>query len=419
MSNDAEDSRKPTRREYLGYGAAVVGGSLLAGCTGDGDSGTTPERTDAETETSTATPTDAAADTTREACMFPVGCMEFESVPESVITYNMGWADMVVSLGQAEKLRTNRFSAPTLFYDRFDIEYDADWAPLWQDGGWSKEVMYELDPDAFLVDPNLLGAWDSNWSESDTREIAENVAPFFGCYNRRIRGSWQQELSYPEEAPSMLESFDAVGTVLDERERTDAWLDLHDEVQSEVQSRLPAGDPPSIGLINSGSAPSKGEFYVLYLEDNGYEMKPYRDLGLVGADAFEGVETGQYGMTDYETMLEVDPDVIVVHWGITTGSVTFGGDGAFDADAFRKQFVEPMENHEVGSQLTAVQEGRIYPGPTAEQGPLINLFQTELVARQFYPEEFGELDVDAPLDVPAEEQLFDRQRVADLIDGDF
>ena len=58
------------------------------------------------------------------------------------------------------------------------------------------------------------------------------------------------------------------------------------------------------------------------------------------------------------------------------------------------------------------------PGPTAEQRPLVNAFQTELTARLFYPEAFGELDLDAPLVVPEDEQLFDRQRVADIIDGD-
>jgi iron complex transport system substrate-binding protein len=281
-----------------------------------------------------------------------------------------------------------------------------------------KEVFYEHDPDAFLLDPNLVQAWDDDWDDDDVEEIESTVAPFFGCHNRRIRGEWQQEKGYPSKAPSMLEAFEKVGTVLGERERAEAWLDLHADLQAELQSRLPDDDTPSIGLINSGSSPAEGTFYALYLADDGYEMKPYRDLGLVDDDAFAGIETGQNGKTDYETMLEADPDVIVVHWGITTGSVTFGGDGAFDQQSFRETFVEPMENDEVGSQLTAVQEGRVLPGPTAEQGPLVNAFQTELAARLFYPEEFGELDLDAPLDVAEDDQLFDRQRVRDILAGD-
>ncbi|TKX57344.1 ABC transporter substrate-binding protein [Halorubrum sp. SS7] len=426
MTDDDTDTTAPSRRDYVKYGGAVVGGGLLAGCAGRSKSGSTPDSNGTETgstnETGSSTD-DGSADTAEDGSysveMFPVGEVEFESVPEAVTTYNMGWADMVVSLGQADKLQTNRLSAPTLFYDRLDIDYDNDWPPLWQDGGIPKEVLYEHDPDAFLIDPNLIQAWDDNWDDSDVEEIESNVGPFFGCHNRRIRSDWQQEMGYPERAPSMLEAFEKVGTVLDERARTEAWLDLHEDLQSEVESRLPDdGETPSIGLINSGSSPENGEFYALYLEDNGYEMKPYRDLGLVGADAFAGVETGQYGKTDYETLLEVDPDVIVVHWGVTTGSVTFGGDGAFDAERFREKFVAPMENDEVGSQLTAVEEGRVVPGPTAEQGPLVNAFQTELTARLFYPEEFGEVDTEAPLDVPENEQLFDHQRVADIVNGD-
>jgi iron complex transport system substrate-binding protein len=406
---------RPTRRDVIKYGGVAGGAGLLAGCTSQSDSGATPEATETDTATETATPTDDGSYTVE---LFPVGEVEFEAVPESVTTYNMGWADMVVSLGQADKLRTNRLSAPTLFYDRFDVDWDNDYPALWQSGGWSKEVMYERDPDVFLFDPNLLTQWDDNWAEEDTEEIEENVAPFFGCHNRRIRGDWQMELGYPEQAPTMLEAFETVGTVLDEEARAQAWLDLHDDLQSTVQSRLPDTEPPSIGLINSGSSPANGEFYVLYLEDDGYEMKPYRDLGLVDADAFEGVETGQYGLTDYETMLEVDPDVVVVHWGITQGSVTWGGDGAFDAEQFYEKFVAPMEVSSAGSKLTAVQEGRVLPGPTAEQGPLVNAFQTELAARLFYPEEFGEVDPEAPLEVPAEERLFSRERVADILNGD-
>jgi iron complex transport system substrate-binding protein len=402
------------------YGGAVVGGGLLAGCTGQSGSGSTRDPTSTETAMATATDTDTETDDGRYTVeMFPVGEVEFESVPESVTTYSMAWADMVVSLGQAEKLQTNRLSGPTLFYDPLDVEYDRDWPPLWQDGGMPKEVFYEHDPDVFFIDPNLIQAWDSNWDDADIDDIESNVAPFFGCLNRRFRADWQQEMGYPEQGPSMLEAFEKVGTVLDEQERVDAWLNLHADMQAELESRLPDDpDPPSIGLINSGSSPADGEFYVLYLAENGYEMKPYRDLGLVDADAFAGVETGQYGLTDYETMLEVDPDLILVHWGITTGSVTFGGDGAFDAEQFDEQFVAPMEEDDVGSQLTAVQEGRVLPGPTAEQGPLVNAFQTELTARLFYPQEFGELDFEAPLDVAEENQLFDRQRVADIVNGD-
>jgi hypothetical protein len=52
----------------------------------------------------------------------------------------------------------------------------------------------------------------------------------------------------------------------------------------------------------------------------------------------------------------------------------------------------------------------------------MNLFQLEMTAKQLYPEQFGEwpgyVDGEDYPDVPAEEQLFDRQRVSDAINGD-
>ncbi|MEM4782109.1 MAG: ABC transporter substrate-binding protein, partial [Halalkalicoccus sp.] len=64
----------------------------------------------------------------------------------------------------------------------------------------------------------------------------------------------------------------------------------------------------------------------------------------------------------------------------------------------------------------AVQEDRYYPGGTAFQGPVFNLFQIELAAKQIYPEEFGEFH--RPGEVPEDERLFDRDRVAAIINGE-
>ncbi len=55
MSEDSGGHEAPTRREYIKYSGAVVGGVFLAGCAGQSDSGSTPESTSTETETDTAT----------------------------------------------------------------------------------------------------------------------------------------------------------------------------------------------------------------------------------------------------------------------------------------------------------------------------------------------------------------------------
>jgi iron complex transport system substrate-binding protein len=120
------------------------------------------------------------------------------------------------------------------------------------------------------------------------------------------------------------------------------------------------------------------------------------------------------GQIDYETLLEVDPEIIVVHWGIGTT----GNTDSFSAEAFREQYVTPMEEDSVGQELTAVQEGRVYPGQFGEQGPIVNLLQTEMVAQQLYPDEFGAFDPEAFPAVPSEKRLFDRGRVDDIVAGD-
>ena len=408
MTNAFEQQLDITRRQYLVTGSAV-GGSLIAGCTGQSDSGQTAD--EANTEASV-----ERDDESYTVEMFPVGEVEFDDVPETWTALTTdGWSDMAVALGQAEGCRTPNVRL-NLYYDALDVEVDTDWPAFWEESGGSwaipKETFYEIDADLHLIDPNRLQNADTNWNDGDIEEIESTIGPLFCCYNRRTTTDWQRELDYPEQAPSMLEAFEKLGAVFNEQERAAALLDVHAEMQAELDDRMDGVERATIGLINGGSAPENGQFYPLDLSDPGYEMKTYRDLGV--EDAFADLHDGEYGgQLDYEGLLDVDPEIIVVHWGIINTD-----DSRFDPDAFHEQYVAPMEDHEVGSQLTAVQDGTVYPGPYGEQGPIANLFQTELTGQQLYPELFGEFDPEAYPAVPEAYQLFDRQRVADIVNGD-
>ncbi|WP_267643603.1 ABC transporter substrate-binding protein [Haloarchaeobius amylolyticus] len=419
MTNDDTTGRDaPTRRRLLQVGGTALGSGLLAGCLGDGatEAGTTAadESTGTSQKTGTDRPADDATETAAsgsyEACIVPSGCLTFESVPETYAVYNGAWADMAFALGQRDGFETAGNMIPGFFYEPFDLDVPAqDTLPsIWSEGGWDKESFYEVDPDVFLMDPNYLHGtgWDSSWDKSDTQELQENVAPFFGNNCRRRRSFHDYKLY------SLYGAFDKLATLFQERERYEAFASLHDEVRTEIQSRLPPeSERPEIGLINGGSEPSKGKFYPLNTQDEGYEMKPYRDLDV--ASAFpQSMEDG--GTIDYEQLLEVDPEIIVVHWGIGTT----GEQDSFSAKAFHEQYVAPMEADAVGSQLTAVENGDVYPGAYGEQGPIVNLLQTEMKAQQLYPEEFGAFDPERFPEVPTENQLFDRQRVRDIIAGD-
>jgi len=403
MTDEDSNRKKVTRRDTLKHGGAVVTGGVLAGCTG---------QSDPETTTRTGS--------SYEACIEPAGCVPFEEVPETYLVYNGGWADMAFALGQREGFLTAGNMIPGFFFEPFDLDVPPqDELPAlanWDGGGWDKEIFYELDPDVILMDPNYLHGtgWDDDWDESDTQEIQENVAPLFGNNCRRRRDFHDYKLY------TLYEAFDRLADLFQERERYEAFATLHDEMLTEVQSRLPPEDErPEVGLINGGSNPSKGKFYPLHTRDEGYEMKPYRDLDVKSAFSKELEDSGTI---DYERLLDVDPEIIIVHWGIGTtgdegrGAGNTGGSG-FAPDIFYEQYVAPMEEDPVGSQLTAVQNGTVYPVAYGEQGPIVNLLQTEMKAQQLYPEEFGAFDPERFPEVPEENRLFDRQRVRDIIDG--
>ena len=408
--NNTDTTDAPTRRETIKCGGTVIGGGLLAGCLGQSGGGSasraSPTESDAGDETAT-TETDSGY----TASIVPAGEVHFEDVPETWLVYNGGWADMAFGLGQRDGFLTAGNMIPGFFFDPFDLDVPAEdeltGLANWDGGGWSKEVFYELDPDVILMDPNYMHGtgWDDDWDESDTQEIKESVAPFFGNNCRRRREFHDYKLY------SLYGAFERLSEAFQQQERYEAFATLHEEIQSTIQSRLPPeSERPQVGLINGGSEPSRGKFYPLDTQDEGYEMKPYRDLNVASAfpDSMEG------GTIDYEQLLEVDPEIIVVHWGIGTT----GDTDSFSAEAFREQYVTPMEEDAVGQQLTAVEEGRVYPGQYGEQGPIVNLLQTEMVAQQLYPEQFGAFDPDSFPEVPAENQLFDRERVTNIVTGE-
>jgi iron complex transport system substrate-binding protein len=412
MTQELTDRETPTRRDYLTYGGAVVGGGLLAGCMGQSGSGSAPESTSTEAETETTTDeetTNPGSSTPYEACIEPAGCLTFEEVPATYLVYNGGWADMAFALGQRDGFITAGNMIPGFFFEPFglDVPPENELPPLRSEGkGWDKELFIEYDPDVILMSPEYMHGvgWYDNWGEEDTEWIAENVAPFFGNNMRRRREYHDHKLY------TLYEGFDRLADLFQERERYEAFAAVHEELQSEIQSRLPPeSERPTVGLINGGSNPAKGEFFPLDTQDEGYEMKPYRDLDVKSAfpDSLEG------GTADYETLLEVDPEIILVHWGIGTTGET----NSFSADAFREQYVTPMDEDSVGSELTAVQEGNVFPGQYGEQGPIVNLLQTEMVAQQLYPGEFGAFAPEQFPNVPEDRRLFDRQRVRDIIDG--
>jgi ABC-type Fe3+-hydroxamate transport system substrate-binding protein len=283
-----------------------------------------------------------------------------------------------------------------------------------------EELLYELDPDLLGTDPNRFIAWYGLDADAVDR-LAEDVAPFFGNESRSKRGgswpNWGADGSYSYyDIPEFVERY---GALFGEEERAGALVDLYETTLSDITSRVPPeSERPTVGVLSAFTNPENGGFFGVTRPepalDATHELKQYGDLGVV--DAFAGEysdEAGHYDLkTDFEGLLEVDPDVLVFKEAVNA----LGGQNVYgNAEAY-EETLEVLRSDDVGSQVTAVQNDRLYPGGTGSQGPIINLFQTEMLAKQLYPEEFGEWHGFG--ETPESEQLFDRERLADIATGD-
>jgi hypothetical protein len=108
-------------------------------------------------------------------------------------------------------------------------------------------------------------------------------------------------------------------------------------------------------------------------------------------------------------MVEVEPDVVLRYWGAALG------------ETFLDNRSELMDNP-LADDVPAFRDERYYASGYGMQGPIMNLFQLEMTAKQLFPDQFGEWPTYSPGTYPemsGNEQLFDRQRVVDIINGDF
>jgi hypothetical protein len=435
MSDDTTQREGPTRRDYIKYGGGVVSGSLLAGCLSQSDEESTPESTNSGTPTETngseeptatetptetnetdePTPTETAtpAESGHSVTMAPVGEVEFEAAPETAYAYSPHYADMAVAFGHGDAIAS--LGAPGAYATSMNYYYDTvegasidseDLRAVWNDGV-DKELFYDIGADVHFQDPCWLTSFADNWSHEDIDEVEQNIGPWFG--NRYSREHTQPPEGCQEgyQYYTLWELSEKVAAVFREETRFDAFRTEHENLIDEIRTNLPPeSERPSVGLVVF----SDDSFRPYELNNPGFAKAHLRPLE--ARDAFaesdQTYDESQDDSLDYEGMLELDPDVILHSQGIS---------GFFDVAEIRKT----LENHPVGSELTAVQNDRVYSSGTPFQGPLMNLFQLEMTAKQLYPDTFGEWPADGSEDtypdIPEDEQLFDRQRIADIING--
>jgi ABC-type Fe3+-hydroxamate transport system substrate-binding protein len=417
MSDDDAETAAPTRREYLTYGGAVVGGGLLAGCTGDGggSGATTPTSTPTGAET-TAEPTDAQSETPTETTteatgysvtMSPMGTVEFDSVPERAVSFDDQWVDHMIALGQGEKLvglaRPDGYF--TAFYDQLPgVSFDtSDVTAIWSEDAVDMEILFELDADVHHIDP--LRAVDTldGLDEANVESVEREIGPFFanrGSRANNVPGGVDVDYEFYT-LWEILSKFAAVYQVQD---RSAALKSVRDEMVSEIQSNLPPeSDRPSVALAQFWN----GEFYVYKPNKPGFGSAHLRPLQL--KDALPDVDgyassNWQASPISVEAMLEADPDVYIAHNAVG------------NAEYYRTKSWPKLREDPVASQITAVKNDRLHIGGTGLHGPLFNLFQIEMTAKQVYPDRFGEYP-GVGESVPEAERLFDRQRVSEIVNG--
>jgi iron complex transport system substrate-binding protein len=403
MGGDAPSDDAPTRRDYLKYSAAVVTGGMLAGCTTESDGATTTDTTpDTTTDTTSTTETTKSqkADS-YSVTMEPMGSVEFDAVPETWLPYGGDYADMGVALGQADGMLGIGQAGEyyTDVYDELpgvDVDEERIAANDLVEAEMSKELFYELDSDVHVIDTEMLHHW-FDWSDSDVSEVRSRVGPFLGNMIFRRSDDWHDHRFY-----TLYQAFEKMAELFDERERYEAFTAVHEDFVADLQSRMPpAEDRPNVLLTYEGT--NEPESFSPYrLTDKGTSKKQWNDLGVSDALAGTGIEnlsTGNRSELDYESLLEVDPDVLLIR-----------GHEEKSRAEFRDTVIAHMREHAIGGRLTAVENDRVYRGGYLRQGPIQNLFLTERAAKQLYPDEFGTVTDDA--------ELFDREEVADIVTGD-
>ena len=368
------DESTPTRRAYLA-GTAVAASGLLAGCGGNLGTGNDGDGGESYTVS-----------------MEPVGEVEFDGVPETWVANNGSWADMGIALGQDPPEAvwlTSRYH--TQYYDEIDgLSVDKSGMSDLSNDGVDKELFYEFGADVHVIDPNFLLNRFPNWEQDDVDEIEEQVGPFFGNSIFSTGYGWHEEYPYYD----LYEAFEKLAEMFQETERYEAFTEVHDQFTSNVADALPAeSERPSAAVV--WAAGNQPESFSPYIIGEGTSFKHLRELGV--ADAFADTEVRDFhsnrSTVDYETMLEVDPDVLLCR-----------GHEQQTAAEFEETVVSFMESHEVASDLTAVKNGDVYRGGPLYQGPITTMVVTERMAQDLYG---------------VDEELYDRGRVADIVAGEF
>lgn len=381
------------RRKFIKAGGGATLAGLFAGCAspneGSSDTTESADTTEGTTEGTTESTETTTQSESYSVSMTPVGEVTFDSVPESAAVYMPGYADMLVALGRSDAIASvgQKARFHTGPYDELDgVSVDESQMVDLIKQGVTKETFLNIDADFHLIDPNwLTSIFKMNSDDVDVLE--ERVGPFFGNTIFRRTDSWHDYEYY-----SLYGAFEKVAKVFQETERYEAFKSFHDDYIDRISQDVPSEGPR--GALVWGGSNQPTSFLPYHLSGKGSNKKSFHDLNVRDAIANSDVKAlseNQRSKIDYETLLDLDPEVLFVrgHEGKT-------------AQEFQNTVVSFMEDHETASRITAVENGDVYRGGPIFMGPIQHLFLTERFATELYPDQFSG-------------ELFDRDELASVI----
>jgi iron complex transport system substrate-binding protein len=227
------------------------------------------------------------------------------------------------------------------------------------------------------------------WKQADVEEVSEKIGPVFGNCIYAQHYPWHEDYRYY----TLYEGFEKLAQVFERTDRYEAFVEVHDAFQENLAPVVPGqSERPAVAVLwGVGDAPE--EFYP-YVVGGGTGFKHLRDLGVRDALAETDIKDfhGSRAAIDVETLLEVDPEVLMLR-----------GYEAKTREEFQNTVVASLREHDTASALTAVGNGDVYRAGGLYQGPITNLVLTERTAAQLYG---------------FEGELFDRERVAAIVNGE-
>ena len=344
--------------------------------------------TEAPSDTETDAETDAEADAEGEAevsytvNMAPVGDVTFDAVPETFSVYESGYADMGVALGMSDGLLAvgNKARFHTDHYAELDgvsVDKGNVTQLLGDSYAIDSELLLELDSDVHLIDPQwLLNNGFFKLEQADLDNVSEEAGPFIGNTVFRRTDGWHDYRYY-----TLYEAFEKVAQVFQREDRYEAVKSVHDDAIAQVSAQLPGPDQRPNALLCFGAGDEPEAFSPYRLSGQGTNKKQFRDLGITDAlsgTGISGLSTTDRGQIDFETMLQVDPDSILIR-----------GHETKSEEEFQNTVVSFMKDHSVASELTAVQNDMVFRGGPIYQGPLQHLFNLERFAKLYFPDSFS------------------------------